>query len=239
MLTLFHQLIWLTVIIIWIIQANEGETAVDLYVETIDYVYYITVYGGYGAMWLLVLLSTFILPLANVNTGYPFGTSGQGFGLVFAYMLIVGINLFVQIFFDKPIHKWQAINTKLMEKKKKNEAEKARRKELGLPEDPNEKVEYDDGERKEGTWEQTDTTSATTTADRETDEMNETGARVREEAEDLTEDDNTGEWDDGTDNESPEETIDPWGETNFVFDWNSYIKGGAGKVMEEIETSEF
>lgn len=97
----------------------------------------------------MVFLSTFVLPAANVDTGFPFGMGGQGFGLVFAYMLVVGADLFVQIFFDKPLHKWEAINKTLMAKKAKNEAEKKRRKELGLAENPDEKTDYGDTDDKE------------------------------------------------------------------------------------------
>lgn len=202
----------------WILQASYGETWVSLYVEVIDWLYYITIYGGYGVMWLLVFLSTFVLPAANVNTGFPFGQGGQGFGLVFAYMLVVGVDLFVQIFFETKLAKWDAINKTLMAKKSTNEAEKKRRKELGLSEDPNEETDYGDGE------------------DDEVDEMNEEGDDPFDE-DDLEEEGEGGfsrptrpsrparparptvpiepEDDDSGWEEADEENIDPWGETNF------------------------
>lgn len=69
-LCLFHLFAWTAVEVMWILQSLNGKEWVRVYVDVIDWVKYITVWGGYAVMFIIVFLSTYILPAANVDTGF-------------------------------------------------------------------------------------------------------------------------------------------------------------------------
>ena len=75
--------------------------------DGVNIIKYVTVYGGYAVLWIMVFISSYILPASAINTGYPAGqTAGTGFGISFGLLLMIGIDLFVQLFFDRDLQKW-------------------------------------------------------------------------------------------------------------------------------------
>lgn len=116
---LFHQLLWLPILVIWIIiQVTASDLGEDhksniewmewvvIFTEVAQYCRYIGVWGGYVTMFLLVFLSAYLLPVFKVQTGY-LGTFGSGLGISFAYFVFAGVNVFVHEFFAAELSLWQ------------------------------------------------------------------------------------------------------------------------------------
>ena len=218
--TVLIEAAWLTIIIMWILVSVNKDDGVRAYVDTLDMIKYITVYGGYAVLWIVVLVASYILPASAINTGYPAGqTSGSGFGISFSLLLLIAVDLFVQLFFDRDLHKWvEAVERKAVTDANIAE-DKKKRKELGLDAGPD--------------------TVVPGVSDSEVDEMNEKNPVVP----DFTPDDTTiiaepeipdANNDFGNNQEIDDSTeIDPWGETNFEFDWNNFIAHEEAKGLEK------
>lgn len=71
--TVLIEVAWLAIIILWIMVSVGEDDAVRGYVEGLEIIKYATVYGGYAVLWILVFISSYILPASAINTGYPAG----------------------------------------------------------------------------------------------------------------------------------------------------------------------
>ena len=83
---------------------SMGEEAYDeiiLFVDIAYYVKYATVYGGYGLCFLLILIS------AIINTGTSPFDQTTGIIAAIIYLVIAGLDTFVQLFFEPDLDKWK------------------------------------------------------------------------------------------------------------------------------------
>lgn len=103
---LFHMIAWSIILVAWAIVSGAGNSGVKRYVGTVNFVKNVTCYGGYGLLWLLNALSTWILPASEIDTGYSETKGASGFGAVFFYTLFAGANIFVTIWFFPELEKW-------------------------------------------------------------------------------------------------------------------------------------
>lgn len=86
--TLTHELIYLPLAVVFLMQVFGSYDQIILYVDFFDLVVYATTYGlpFWGAMFLLFI---WFLPVVDVETGF-LGNGGDGFGILLAYLLIGG-----------------------------------------------------------------------------------------------------------------------------------------------------
>jgi hypothetical protein len=101
-MSIVHFAAWITMIVLWIMSSgDEKYEGIIWFVDIALYVKYATVYGGYGLLFLLLLISG-----VSNSTALPFDSTN---GAIYAclYLLVVGINIFVQLFFEPDLEKWK------------------------------------------------------------------------------------------------------------------------------------
>jgi hypothetical protein len=96
--TIYHELAWITMIVLWILTLMDDLKYDNIiwFVDIAEYVKYATVYGAYGLWFLLILISSI-----NSTTYFP-EAANQTIGIVAAiiYLCVAGIDTFVQLFFE-------------------------------------------------------------------------------------------------------------------------------------------
>lgn len=67
--SLFHQLVWLPIIVLWILLYIDYSNLnnIRFFIDTVLTIKYVTVYSGYWVMVLLILFSVAILPRMNLG----------------------------------------------------------------------------------------------------------------------------------------------------------------------------
>lgn len=96
--TIYHELAWITVIVLWILTLMKDLNYDNIiwFVDIVEYIKYATVYGAYGLFFILILIASIMSP-----SYFPEGADGT-IGIVAAiiYLVVAGIDVFVQLFFE-------------------------------------------------------------------------------------------------------------------------------------------